>query len=254
MAKSTATKSATVNPFAAAAKKSSTSASKPARSVFIAEAHVGPDGRVLYTKDDVIAGIENYVEGHTMFEQGKAMKDTNRPIVLDVARLRQSKEWLTAGRRPENPSLTTREDGDGTFVKVIFMDSVNKLDDFQFGQLAQLIGQKAANENTIHRHEFAINPELLDQDVQVNKDGGVVTQNVLEAMTEALQEKFGPSPEILAGLFKAVDKFHTKKGLIDKGLQLVGANDLKNDAYRLAQFLELGRFTTQIKTGAKDNE
>jgi hypothetical protein len=73
-------------------------------------------------------------------------------------------------------------------------------------------------------------------------------------MTEALQEKFGPSPEILAGLFKAVDKFHTKKGLIDKGLQLVGANDLKNDAYRLAQFLELGRFTTQIKTGAKDNE
>jgi hypothetical protein len=249
-----AAKAAPVNPFAAAAKKAPAKAVGKVRPIFVAAPFIGPDGNVRYTKAEVVEGIENYVEGHTLFEQGKAMKETNRPILLDVARFEQAKEWLVQGKRPENPALTTNEAGNGTTVKVVFMDSSNKLDDFQFSQLANLIGQDKAEENVTRRHEFAINPELLDQDTEVVKAGKVVKQNVMEALTEALQEKFAASPHILAGLFTATEVFHTNKGLIDKGMQLVAPTKTPADAYRLAQFLEAGRFTTQIKTGAKENE
>jgi hypothetical protein len=59
-----------------------------------------------------------------------------------------------------------------------------------------------------------------------------------------LQEKFAPSPEILAALFTVVHKFETAKGLIDKGPTLV------DNPVKLAQFLEAGRFVTQLRPGA----
>lgn len=244
----------TVNPFSSAAKKPASSLKKSTRPIYIAsDVHDLNTGGLLYHKAEVEQGIHNYIEGHTQFELGKAMKDTNRPIVLNFTRQNFAKEWLMNGSRPENPAIQNKEDGSGDQLKVIFQDSTAKLDDAQFDQLSSIIGQTNADAETIRRNEFTVNPELLDEKVKVTtKNGKIEEQTVMDAMVEALQEKFGPSPEILANLFKAKEVFETKKGLIDRGLKYVASGKTDQDAARLANFLEVGRFTTQIKVGAKE--
>jgi hypothetical protein len=244
----------TVNPFAAAAKKSTSSPKAPSRPIYVADDLLGLNGQLVYRKDEVAEAIHNYGAGHVQFEQGKAMKDTNGPIIKTWTRAHYCNDWLLGGQRPANPAITNKDTGDGDHMKVIFMDSCMKMDDFQFNALVGLIGQKAAEDNVIRRNDFMINPELLDQKVKVQQGSKVVEQTVMDAIIAALQEKFAPSPEVLGSLFTAVEKFETKKGLIDKGLQLVTTGKTPADAQRLAQFLEIGRFTTQLKVGAKDNE
>jgi hypothetical protein len=53
-----------------------------------------------------------------------------------------------------------------------------------------------------------------------------------------------PAPRSSAALFTVVHKFETAKGLIDKGPTLV------DNPVKLAQFLEAGRFVTQLRPGA----
>jgi len=242
----------TVNPFAAAQRKAPSGAKKSDAPIIVAADTKTYDGS-MYSKSEVIGAINGYVEGHQLFEQGKAMKDVGRTTIVAVARTKYAQEWLMNGKRPSNPKMVTDETGDGAMLSVIFMDSVSKLDEISFGNLASLIGEDKAEELTLKRDDFVINPELLDQTVLVKKDGKNIKQNVMDAIAEALQDKFGPSPEILASLFQVIPKFETTKGLIDKGLELVAPDKSADSAEKLARFLEFGRFTTQIKTGATGN-
>lgn len=247
MAKSTS--SSAPNPFASAQRKAPAGAKKSDAPIYPAADTKTYDGGD-YKRAQIVESINAYASGHEMFEQGKAMKDTSRPTILVVARTLFARDWLNAGKRPSSPALVTDANTVGTMLKVIFMDSVKKLDEGSYGTLANLIGAANAEQLTVKRDDFQINPEFLDQTVDVKKDGKVVKQNVMQAIAEALQDKFAPSPHVTAGLFTVVPRFETVKGLIDKGPNLVCPDKSPASAARLAQFLEVAGFTTQIKTGA----
>lgn len=250
MATKKASSTGVVDPFAVAVKKTP-GGKKASSGVIVAEDFRDAAGKLISSKDDIVSAIEGYVEGATLFDQGKAMKDTHRPTLLRFARSRFCQDWLMQGKRPSSPMLTTAESGDGTFLRVVFMDSVNKLDESSYNLLATCLGSTdICDKHVTKRTDFLINPELLEEVVDVKgKDGKVEKQTVLQALKDAIMEKFAPSPNILAGLFQAIPVFQTQKGLIDKGLQLVCPDKSPTSAVRLAEFLEKGRFTTQLKPG-----
>jgi len=244
---------AAVDPFAAATKKT-TSTLKSKSPIYVAASLAGLDGKVIYEKSDIISAIENFAKGHKLEEQGKAMKEQARPVATTGAKYHFTRDWVQARTRPESPKYVTNDIGDGVYLSVSFNDASRKLDDAGFNQLAALIGQKNAEENVIRRHNFFINPDSLSNSAKVMKNGKVAEQNVMDAIKEALQEKFGPSPEVLAGLFQAVEIFETKKGLIDKGLEFVAPGKTAADAERLAHFLEVVRTTIALKPGGEKKE
>lgn len=240
---------APVNPFAAAAKKGS-STLKSKSPIYVAkDCKDFVTGKLTYSRDEVANALENVAEGVKMIALGDAMKEQNRPIVEVFATTNFVQDWVLAGSRPENPKVVQNEIGDGYHCQVSFVDSAKKLDDNQFGKLANLIGAEKAEESVERRHDFTINPDLLGDEVNVKKDGKVVKQNVMEAITEALQDRFGPSPEILGSLFVAKEVFTTKKGLIDRGIQLVTTGKTTADMARMAQFLDAIRATISLKPG-----
>lgn len=244
-------KTAAINPFAAATKKAPAE-KKALSNVLLPADYVGPDGKVIATKKQLIDAVNNYAKGSTQKKEGESMMTTTRPTILQFVRKAFAMNWLTSSKRPGSPKLVTQDDGKGTFVSVSFQDRERKLDEHEFSRLAALIGQKEAEKFTVKRHEFLINPDTLDNadgtpnvvDVK-GKDGKTVQMSVMDAMVEALQEKFSPSPDVLGALFHAVDKFHTKKGLLDMGVQLVAPDKSPASAVRLAQFLEM--FVCAIK-------
>lgn len=237
-----------VNPFAAAAKKT-TSVLKSKSPIYVADAIVGPDGEIVHSKEEVIRSIERVAEGVRLENMGKSMKEQNRDVLTAFATSRFTQDWVNKRTRPENPKVVTNEVGDGVFCTVGFVDSAKKLDDAQYSDLVAMVGAAKAEDCVIRRHDFTIEPTLLDQTCKVNKGGRVIEQNVMEALTEALQEKFEPSEGILAGLFVAKEKFETKKGLIDRGPELVTTGSSSADAARLAQFLDAIRSTISLKPG-----
>jgi hypothetical protein len=253
MAKATPASSAP-NPFTTARRKAPAGSKKSDANIITACDFVSYNGGA-FSKNDVVQALDAYCEGHTMFEQGKAMKDTNRPTLLYLARTMFAKDWLMQGTRPKNPKVCSTEDGRGRHCAVLFFDSANKLDNGSFASLANLIGRENADALTIQRDDFTLNPELLYEKVKVKgRNGKEVEMVVMDAIAEAIQDKFAPSPEIARDLFTITPMFTTSKGMIDKGPQLVCPDKSPASAARLAQFLELGRFTTQIKPGASGTE
>ena len=246
----TATKTAP-NPFASAAKKKAGPAAK-ARPIYIADDVKAAAGHTLYRADEVAAAIKSYNDADSELKKAEAAQAASRPIIVGWTKAHFTQDWLMGGTRPENPSIMSASDGDQ--MKVLFIDKAAKLDEFQFSQLVDLVGQDEADANVIRRTEFTINPELLEETVKVADGSKVVEQTVMDAIIAALQVKFAPSPDILAGLFTAKEKFETKKGLVDKGLALATSGKTPQDAEKLGQFLDIIRCQTQLKPGAKDNE
>lgn len=237
------------NPFGAAQPKVAKSAAKASADIIHAQDFTSYDGGV-YKQAQVAEAIENFIEGSEQFKQGDAMMKANRPTCLALARTFFAKRWAMAGSRPSSPIIATDAAGRGKQMKAIFTDSVKKLDENSYAALANLIGAANAEAVTSKRDEFVINPELLDQTVKVKKDGKVVDQNVMAAIAEALQDRFAPSPDVLANLFQVIHKFETIKGLIDKGPSLVLPDKSPASIMNLARFLEVGGFTTQLRPGA----
>lgn len=251
MAKKTA--SISVDPFAAATKKPTSSAKKSDVPIYVASDLKDSLGNLIFSKTDICNAIDNYIEGHNLFEQGKAMKDSSRPVALAFARQSFAENWVMQGYRPKNPKIQTEEDGKGNQLGVIFQDSVSNLDENSYAQLVSCIGKANAEENVTQGNEFTINSELLDEVVEVSdNNGGTKQQTVMAAMIEALQQKFAPSPEILKNLFSAKPIFETKKGLIDRGLKYVTNGKTSKDIARLVDFMQVGKFTTQLKIGATE--
>lgn len=243
-------KTAAPNPFGAAKTKAPAGVSKKDDEAIVAQDFTSYSGD-KFSKDDTTEAIHNFCEGSSLYKSGESMMKSSRPVILHLARTMFAKRWLSLGKRPSNPLVSTDPGGRGDRLKVVFQDRATKLNDESYAALANLIGAEAAEVSTLKQDEFQINSELLHQEVDVKRDGKVVKQTVMEAIAEALQEKFAPSPEILAELFEVNHRFETQKGLIDKGLQLVaqGSSD-SVAATKLAEFLVVGNFTTQLKPGS----
>lgn len=242
------------NPFASAKSKGAGTASSPkASNVIPAQDFESYDGG-KYTKAQVAEAIESYVDGKEKYDSGETMMKANRPTVMALARTFFAKDWLMRGARPKSPLIAVDPSGRGASMKSIFTDSKAKLNEESYAALANLIGAAKAEQVTRKADEFHINPELLDQTVAVKKDGKVVQQNVMMAIAEALQDRFAPSPEIVANLFQVVHIFETQKGLIEKGLELCCPDKSPASAIKLAQFLEVGRFVTQLRPSGGGDE
>lgn len=242
------------NPLAAmGTRKAPASAAKKTADIIPSQDIKTYDGND-YTKVALTEAVNAFVEGSELFDQGKTMRDTNRVPILALARTVFAKNWQRYGKRPDNPIVATDELGRGKTVKVIFQNSSNKMDETSYATLANLIGAAKAEEVTLKRDDFLINPDVLEQEVEVSIGGKKSKMRVMDAIAKALQSAFAPSPEILENLFQIVPKFETRKDLIDMGLQLVGSANAQETAIRLAQFLEVGRFTTQLKPGALGND
>lgn len=239
-----------INPFAAAKPKSAPGKKAKEQNIIIPLDYKTFDGG-QYTASDVTEAVNNYSEGHTMEEQGKSMKSLARPTLLSIGRTEFAKLWIKLGSRPSSPKIHAEENAQGKFATIVFMDSVNNLDDNSFSSLANLIGPKAAEENTVQKEVFSLDSDVLEKDADVVVDGKKQKMNVKDALIKALQTAFAPSPEILQTLFSLTPIFQTKKGLIDKGLELLRDNG-KVDPDKLAEFLLIGKFTTQVKPGGGD--
>lgn len=235
-------KSAPVNPFAAAQRQAKVANKKPQANVFIA------------SSPDVEQAIVNYCNGDEMEKQGKSMKGTSRPIVLDFAMPKFAEQWLMLGKRPANPKVASSDGSDGAFLGIQFKDQSVKLNPDTFTLLANCIGAAKAEEVTIQRDDFTINPDILEERVKVKVDGKVQEMRVMDAIAKALQGAFAPSPEILANLFKVNEKFETTKGLIDMAPSLVAPDKTPNSVQRLVQFLKDFCYTPTLKPGANGTD
>jgi len=239
MAKSTAT--AGINAFAAATRKPTATTSKKKGNIVIAR-DIDTYAGVHFPRIQVAEAINSYIEGHNLFEQGKALKDLHRSTIIGVAYTEQAIKWMNQGARPDNPKMYPDPDA-SSFISVVIQDSVNKLDDNKYAALANLIGPAAAEASTVRRDDFSINPDSLGLTCKFVIDGKTQEATVLEALGMILDHAFAPSPQILQGLFQVNPVFTTKKGLIDEGKTLTG------NAQKLAQFLEAGHFVTQLRPG-----
>lgn len=241
---------AVVDPFAEATPKAAKEAGK-GEHIIVAQDITCYNGK-CYTKSDIVSAMTNYAHGHELEKQAKAMTSVNRPLLLDFARSMFARNWLANNRnRPSNPTIYADETGNGVAMGAIFQNSIANLDEVSYPALANLIGVKAAEEYTTKGNEFTINPAVLDREITLKQDGKEVKQTVLESIKVALQEKFADYPEILSKLFTVKSHWNTVAGLIDAGPKLVCPDDSPPSQARLAQFLEVGRFVTQLKPSTK---
>lgn len=245
-------KATPVNPFTAA-KVKPTAALKPDSPIFLPADTTTYDGG-HYKAADIIDAVNNYAKGNAMEKEADAMQKASRPTILAVARTLFAMDWLKRGTRPSTPKMYSDPQGKGSMLSIIFMDKSIKMDDNRYATLCNLIGADNAQKNTTQRDDFSFNPDLLEDEVEVKKDGKIIKQKVMTAIAEALQDKFAPSPAILANLFHITPKFETNKGLLDKLPQFVAKDGTVASAHRLAQAMVDTSVVTQIKPGSTSSD
>jgi hypothetical protein len=233
-----------VSALKAATRKADTSTAKTDPRIIVASEvrdFRDPD-KVLYTKDQVVEAIDGWVEGDRLEKQSKSLKKLHEPTIDDFALYHYAKRWAAKGTRPDNPKLVTQPVA-GSTISYSVKDQERILADDKFAQLANLIGATAAEENTVKRDEISFNQDKLEEDV-----GG---QTVLEHIDAAISDyfdKLGRS-DVLEGLFEIKPKFTTKKGLIDKGLGLVGGPG-PDAARKLREFIDASMAPTAMRADA----
>lgn len=235
------------NPFASAQRVAPASASKVAGNIYVASNLTAFDGSNLTTAQ-VVESVKNYSQGKELADQSKALLENNRPTVLKFAETKFAQQWLMSGGRPDNPRIVIDSFASGPQLQVAFLDSCVKLDENRYSVLESHLGPVAAEENVVKRDQFFMNPELLEEVVEVNSNGKRVKMRVMDAVAEALQVWFAPSPEILTSLFSIKPIFTTKKGMIDRAPSILCPDKSPASAVRLAQFIQ-DLVTVQIKVG-----
>lgn len=212
----------------------------------------GNPNTVLFTRDQVVEAIEGYAEGDSLYKQGEALKKLHRMTVEAAGLHSYVQNWANAGNFPEhNPKLVTNPDAKGTLITYMVIDKEVKLDDQQFAGLANLVGAVNAEANTIKRDEIYFDQDRLEAPVEVKEKGKAVQKTVLELIDEAISEKFQAvgREDLLEGLFTIKPKFTTRKGLVKKGLQLVGGQG-PAAAGKLAEFIERSNTIVSLRPGS----
>lgn len=184
-----ATKTATVNLFAAAKKtETKTAAStKPKEKVFIS---------------GIEADLIRYEEIKKLEANTKAEKEMIAGRLKEIARTEFLKKYNTQKSRPDSFLLA---DGEGK-IMVIVMDAYKKVEEAKEAALQ-------AYEDVLEtKTTYTINPDLLD------KCG--------EAISKAIMAAKGISDEDKANIILCTEKTEVKKGTIDRLLQYQNADQL----------------------------
>lgn len=202
------------------------------------------DGEMLFSSDDISAAIEGFSEAHVLEERAKSMKSTHRPVVELFSKIQFAKLWDKSGTVPANPKITSNKDGTGSFITSIFLDKEAKLDSESFARLANTIGEKNAEENVVHIHEYVFNSDLANQTLKIGK----TEKTIMEHVDDALNAKFKDHPEVMDELFEPREIHKTKKGLKMKLLQFLSPGPAR--AYRLVDALDAARVAMQLKPGS----
>lgn len=200
-------------------------------------------GSVLFSKDQVIEAIEGFAEGDRLEKQADSLKKLHEPTVKQFGVSHFAKRWAGQGGRPDNPTLTTKDDGSGVIVSMQVKDQAIKLNDTEFAALANLIGAKEAEEHTVKRDEIYFNQDKLAEEV----NGKTVLEIIDEAVSGAFEKL--KREDVLEGLFEIKEKFTTAKGLIDKGMVLVGGPG-PDAARKLAEFIAASKAPVALRAGA----
>jgi hypothetical protein len=202
---------------------------------------------VLFSRDQVAEAIQGYAEGDSLFKQGEALKKLHRPTVEAFGQHNYVQGWANDGTFPEhNPKLVVNSDASGTLITYMVIDKEVKIDEGQFANLANLIGAPEAEANTVKRDEIYFNQDRLETQVEVKEKGKTVSKSVLELIDEAVSTALTNAgrEDLLDGLFEIKPKFTTRKGLIKKGLSLVGASPTK-----LAEFVDATQAIVSLRPG-----
>ena len=206
MAKKLAAKTAPAidpfDPFAAAPVVISAGSAKV--NVILADAVVDPSGNVIYSKEEVVVAINDFIEGNAREKQGKTMKDSSRPVVEEFGLRTLAAQWLKNDKRPDNPKIIapsyTRDDTGAVKLSslpdrnmtFILQDSVTKLTPERYEVLCSCIGSNAASENTTKDSEFVFDSNVLKESITVK--GRETT--VMDVVRQALGIAFADHPEV----------------------------------------------------------
>jgi hypothetical protein len=245
---------AKLSALSGAVRKTTGSAKKPAANIIPAADLVNPEGgAVIFSRDQVVEAMEGTAEGKRLEDQGKALQVMHRPTLVQFVQRNMVKQWVSSGRQPENPKLSTNSDGTGTIIGAALVDKAMKMDDNQYQELVSVIGEKQAEANVVHRDEISFNNEKVNQEVEV----GGKTRTVLEIVDEAITEAFKKikREDLLQGLFEVKEVFETKKGLLPNALTLVGG-PVPGAQVKMYDLLQAARVITNLKPsggGAKDD-
>lgn len=249
-------KTAPINPFMAAKAKPA-AASKPKVEVQLAGDVIEADGKVKYTREQVVAALENYCLGHDQADEAEALMNTAKPIVTAMGLQVYAQQWIALQRKPDSPKVTT--DPNATrLLTYTFQDRQINLNEGEYAILCNLLGADVAEANVENRNEFKLKPETLDTSIHIKDSKGKTHEKtVMEFVAEALQEKFVDHPDILANLFEMKPIFRTQKSVLHKALQLTmtaqGIAD-KTLSHRIQAFVKAIKTPISLKPSGGTGE
>lgn len=228
-------------PAAKAGKKTSDSP------IIVAADLPDPDtGAVKYSKEQVIDAVRGFAEGKELEKQGQTLMETHKPLLSEFARTGFSKLWAAAGTRPRSPKITTNADGTGTQITMSFIDKSSLMNDEQYADLVNLVGVANAEDAVERFTQYSIDAKLASQEVEIGGVKATFQEHMETALVSYFPEQYH---DTIGAMLKPKEVFQTKKGLLDRGLDMVGRGSA-GAWLKLAQFLVTARVITAYKPGA----
>lgn len=228
-------------PATGGAKKKSTAP------IFVAADVVDPDGKTIFTKEQVKEAITGFAQGKELEKQGQALMETHRPALSEFGRRNFCRVWASTGSPPSSsPKLTTNEAGTGTMITMSFVDRQMNLTDDQYAHLSNVIGPKNAEEAVERYTQYTIDAKLAAREETINGEKATIQDHIEKALMAYFPED---KHDLLGEMLKPKDVFQTKKGIIQRGLDFVGRGS-PTAALKLAEFLVSARVIQMFKPGA----
>jgi hypothetical protein len=205
---------------------------------------------VILTRDQVVDAINGYAEGKSLEKKGQSLMNMHKESLGVFARLGFAKCWCSTGAKPRSPKLVTKADGTGTQITMSFINKPSMLNDDQYKQMVNLLGAANAEECVERFTQYTIDARLASQKIDI----GGTNQTVQDHIESALLAYFPEDKhELLGQMLKPKEVFQTRKGVLDRLLDLVGRGHPKA-AERLADALVKCRVITSYKAGAVADE
>ena len=214
--------------------------------IVVAADLVNENGAVQYTKEQIVESIKGFAEGKELEKTGQALMETHKPILGEFARRHFGELWTKAGTRPRSPKITTNSNGTGTQITMSFIDKPSMMTDDQYTQLSNLVGPKNAESAVERFTQYSIDANLARKEISI----GGVTDSFQGHIERALVAYFpAEHHDTIGEMLKPKEVFQTKKGLLDRALDMVGRGS-PDCAIRIAKFLVTARIITAYKPGA----
>ncbi len=230
-----------VDPFAVASEAVAPSQRSDGDIIFADALFDRTTKEILYPKNVIEQAVMNYAKGKRMADDAEALMSGSRKPILEFGMDRFAEMYVAKGSRPANPKIFSDAEAHAV-IGMSFLDSHINLEENQYVQLEMVVGSKLAKDLVEKFDQFSFNTKVLSEKVKVEEDGKEIEKTVQQLVAEAL--KTLPAG-IASRLLVKKNVFRTKKGIIDRGLELVG-----KDVSRLVNYLKAADFTIQLKPQA----